>query len=158
MSQPATNSKADLTLPGVQTVEQRQKSQKAAAKSSKKELPVIYVKAPKPGEAAKKIQVPPGGARVVFEGQEGQKVKMTKTGPPSSQNGTVKVVRTTTSSLATTQPQVQVIKTGGASGQDQIILVQQQPQVVAYPYYGYRRYPYYGYPYYGWGWGYPYYW
>ena len=54
---------------------------------------------------------------------------MTKTGPPSSQNGTVKVVRTTTSSLATTQPQVQVIKTGGASGQDQIILVQQQPQV-----------------------------
>jgi hypothetical protein len=53
---------------------------------------------------------------------------------------------------------LQEIKTGGASGQDQIILVQQQPQVVAYPYYGYRRYPYYGYPFYGWGWGYPYYW
>lgn len=142
-------------LPGVKTVEQRQASEKK--KSPADNLPIIYVDAPKPGEKPKKIQVPTGGARVVFRGQDGQKVTMKPTGPTASKNSNVKVIRTARTGgvvVQQPQPQVQVIKTGGQNGNDQVIIVQQpQQQVIAQPYYGYG----YGYPYrYGLFGGYPY--
>jgi hypothetical protein len=142
------------TSPG-SVSERKTKEQKATQKAAA-QLPIIYVDPPKPGEK-QKITVPPGGARVVVRGQEGEAVTMVPKKPKVQRQGTVRVVNATNGTQTYTD----------ANGQ--VIVVQQQPQVVyaggpyydpyycGYPY-GYRRYGgyyggYYGYPYAGFGTG-----
>jgi hypothetical protein len=112
----------------------------------KKELPVVYIDAPKPGEK-QNIKIPKGGARVVVRGQEGQKVKMVPK-PPKPQ--------------PTQRQNVRYVDQNGnpvrvQTGPNGNVVVVQQPQVIMadpYPYgYGYRRGYYGGY---GYGGCYPY--
>jgi len=105
-----------------------------------KELPILYIDAPKPGEK-QNIKIPKGGARVVVRGQEGQKVKMTPKQPQPQQNQNVRYVDQNGNPVR--------VQTGPNGN---VVVVNQQPQVVyaqdPYPY-GYRR----GYGY-GGGYGY----
>lgn len=102
-------------------------------------LPIIYCDT----QNASKLKVPPGGARVVFTGQQGSQVKLTPEKPRAPRT------------VVTSDPNVRVITTeGGSSGN--VIVVRSTPVYG----YGYRRYRYYDpfwdpyYPYCG----YPYYW
>lgn len=116
-----------------------------------KDLPVVYIDAPKPGEK-QNIKIPKGGARVVVRGQEGQKVKMVPKQPKPQPQQNVRYVDQNGNPVR--------VQTGPNGN----VVVVQQPQVVVadpYPYgYGYRRrygyydpycYPYGGY--YGYGYG-----
>jgi len=116
-----------------------------------KDLPVVYIDAPKPGEK-QNIKIPKGGARVVVRGQEGQKVKMVPKQPKPQPTQNVRYVDQNGNPVR--------VQTGPNGN----VVVVQQPQVVVadpYPYgYGYRRrygyydpycYPYGGY--YGYGYG-----
>jgi len=154
-AQGASNNTQSTQLP-IQSVDERKREERRAQKKAVDDLPTIYVDCPKNGEKAK-VNVPPGGAKVCFRGQDGQKVKMTPSGPPKTEpQKTVKVIRTypgTRGGVVYSAPTQVIQVDGNASATTDNIVVIKQPAVYVdpcYPYYypyGYYPYRYGCYPY-----------
>lgn len=147
--------KSNIEAQPIKQVEQYQKQENTAhAKKMKamNDLPTVYV-----DENDTKVTIPPGGAKVVFRGQDGTQVKMEPAPEPSPVPQT-RIIATSayhTPGVVYSVPKTVVRQNADGTTTTSTIVVRPNYYRYGYydpyycydpfyyPYYGYRRYPYY---------------